>query len=195
MEVLPIPSVFPQTEWFWGSSPSQSSLLDLLQFVNFPVNVPLDAESSTPDVVFKVRCLGVSLASAMSTEHWHPITPTQVSSFWTSEPCLPAKPGSFNFGHVILDSNYRAGCLYVFIFIQLALTYFFPGMPEPFKILVQLSHNVLAISLHLVSSENFTVMKSSGLCPSSSLVKILITTILRPKPAVLLLLRSGVSGV
>lgn len=121
--------------------------------------------------LFKVRCLGCTLASVMSTEHWCPITPSQVSSFWTSEPCLPAKPGSFNFGHAILDSNYRAGCLYIFIFIWLALTYFFPGMPEPFKILVQLSNNVLAISLHLVSSENFTVMKSSALCLSNSLVK------------------------
>lgn len=195
MGVLPIPSLVPQTEWIWGSSPSQSSLMDLLQFINFSVNVALNAESSTPDVVFKVRCLGATLASAMNTKHWHPITPTQVSSFWTPEPCLPAKPGSFNFGHVILDSNYRAGCLYIFIFIWLALTYFFPGMPEPFKILVQPSNNVLAISLHLVSSENFTVMKSSGLCPSSSLVKILIATRLRTKPVVLLLLRTGVSDV
>lgn len=67
------------------------------------------------------------------------------------------------------------------------------GMPEPLKILIQMSKNVLEISLYLLSSEDFRLMESS-VFPANNVIKRFSVIWLSTQPAALVLLRTGVSA-
>ena len=123
-------------------------------------------QNPAPGVVCPMWCLGVNVPSATSTKHWHPIVSAQVSSSLTSEPCFPTELDSFILGHVTYWLKNKTGSLHIVIFIWLTLTHI---SQKGQSLLKSLSNNVLVISLHLVSSKVFKVMKYSSLSSSNNI--------------------------
>ena len=117
-------------------------------------------QNPAPGVVCPMWCLGVNIPSATGTKDWHIIVSAQGSSSLTSEPCFPTELDSFILGHVAYWLKNKTGSLHIVIFIWLTLTHI---SQEGQNLLISLSNNVLVISLHLISSEVFKVMKYSSL--------------------------------
>ena len=109
-----------------------------------------------------------NIPSATSTKHWHLIVSAQVSSSLTSEPCFPTELDSFILGYVTYWLKNKTGSLHIVIFIWLTLTHI---SWEGQSLLKSISNNVLVISLHLVSSEDFKVVKYSSLSSSNNRLK------------------------